>query len=294
VNVLLQILVSGLLAGGVYALIAMGLTLIFGVMRIINFAHGDFIMVAMYVAFGLNVTWHLDPYVSILILIPMFFVIGVALYRAVLHPLVSRGAPHSSQALATLGVSILLVNGALIVASGQSRVIDTSYSASSIQIGSIAVSISRLMAFGTAVVASALLFALLRYTTVGLAIRAAAQDRRAAELVGIPTDRIQALAFGLGTACTGIAGAILIPFFYVNPSIGLDLGLVAYVVVVLGGLGSMTGAFVGGLIIGVVEQATGYFISPSLSQVTYLLLFVAILLLRPQGLFGLRGSEALS
>lgn len=290
---LVQVFLSGLMAGGVYALISMGLTLVFGVMRIVNFAHGEILMVGMYAAVLMSAVFGLDPYVSILVIVPVFFVFGMLVHRAVILPLVRRGMPHSSQSLATVGLSLILVNAVVMIASGRSQIVTTSYSSSVARIGEFALSLPRLLAFAVALLAAGALYLLLNKTYVGMAIRSTAQDRKASEVLGIPTERIDTVTFGLSTACVGIAGAIMVPFFYVHPNVGLALGLIAYIVVVLGGMGSMVGAFLGGLLIGVVEAFTGYLIDPGLKELVYLLLFVAVLIAMPAGLFGHRGAETL-
>lgn len=289
-----QVLISGLLAGSVYALIAVGLTIIFGVMRVINFAHGNIIVLAMYLTIFLQQHLGLDPYVSAFIMLPVFAVVGAFFYRIIINPLVSKGSSHTNQVLATLGVSIVLANLLLLVVGAQSKVIQTPYSTLAIHVGGIVISVPRLVAFGVAALVMVAFVLLLRYTYTGMAIRATAQDRSGAELVGISTTTTDTIAFALGTACAGIAGAIMMPFLFVNPTIDLDLGLTAYVIVVLGGLGSISGALVGGLLIGVVEAFSGILLDPELKQVVYLLLFVGILIVRPQGLFGVKGYEALN
>ncbi len=290
-SIWLQVFVSGLLAGGVYALISMGLTLIFGVMKIINFAHGEFLTLGMYAAVLLSFLFGLDPYVSVLIIVPVFFVLGMGVHSLVIAPLVRRGAPPKSQAIATLGMSVIIVNGLLIVASGRSVIVTTAYTTAVLRLGNVTFSVPRLIAFGTALLAAAIIYVILNFTYAGMAIRATAQDRKAAQLLGIPTRKIDAITFGLGITCVGVAGAIMVPFFYVNPTVGLTLGLVAYIVVVLGGLGSVLGAFVGGLLIGVVEAFSGFLLDPGLKELIYLLVFVGVLIFMPWGLFGVRGSE---
>jgi len=293
VSTFLQALVSGLMAGGVYALISMGLTLIFGVMRVINFAHGEFLMLGMYAAIVLSTAIGLDPYVSVLLIAPAFFVLGMGVQRVVILPLVRKGAPHTTQALATLGLSVVIVNLVLMLASGRSQIVTTAYTTMVLRWEGLTFSVPRLLAFGAALLAAALLYFLLNHTYAGMAIRATAQDRRAADLLGIPTQRIDAITFGLGIACAGVAGAIMVPFFYAYPTVGLTLGLIAYIIVVLGGMGSMVGAFLGGLLIGVVESFTGFYLDPGLKELIYLLMFVAVLIFMPWGLFGLKGSEKL-
>ena len=291
---LLQVLVSGVLAGGVYALISVGLTLVFGVMRVINFAHGEFLMVGMYAALAANQYLGLDPYVSILLIGPIFFGLGMLVHRLVILPLVVRGMPHATQAIATLGLSVVILNIVLMLASGRSMIVTTAYTTAVIELGQVALSVPRLAAFSGALLATGLIYLLLQRTYVGMAIRATAQDRGASDVLGIPTARIDAITFGLATACVGVAGAMMVPFFYVNPTVGSSLGLIAYIVVVLGGMGSIFGAFLGGIAIGVIEALTGYFVDPGLKEVAYLVVFVAVLVLRPSGLLGVPGSEKIA
>ena len=293
-SVVLQAVLSGLLTGGVYAMVSVGLTLIFGVMRIINFAHGDFVMLGMYAAVGLGVAAGLDPYVSVAVVGPGFFVLGMGVHALVIRPLVRRGAPHTTQALATLGLSVVIVSAVLLTASGRSVIATTGLTTAVVHVEGLVLSVTRLLAFAIALVATGLLYLFLNHTYAGMAIRATAQDRKAAVLLGLPTERADMVAFGLGIACAAIAGAVMVPFFYVNPFVGQPLGLVAYIVVVLGGMGSMVGALVGGLAIGVTEALSGYLLDPGLKELVYLLLFVAALILMPSGLFGVRGAERMA
>jgi branched-chain amino acid transport system permease protein len=289
-----QLTVAGLLNGAVYGLMAVGLTLIFGVMRVINFAHGNMIILAMYVTIALHSRLHLDPYVALVVVIPLFFLAGTVLYQLILQPLVRRGSTHTNQVVATLGVALILTNGLLLGVGATSRFIATGYSTKSIIIGHIFISQARLYAFAASLVTCGIFFVLLRYTYVGMAIRGTAQDRQAAELVGISTKRINLIAFGLGTAAAGVAGAVMMPFFFVNPNVDITLSLTAYVIVVLGGLGSMTGAILGGLLIGLIEAFTGFYFDPQVAGVAYLLVFVLVLVVKPSGLLGVRGYEALA
>lgn len=289
----LSLLVTGLSTGAVYGLMAIGLTLIFGVMRVINFAHGTFIVLAMYLVlalFGLGI----DPYLSLIIVVPAMFLLGVVVYQLTLAPLVDRGSSHTSQAVVTLGVALVMVNLILIWRGGKGQVVRTSYSTSTIDLGSTVVSVPRLIAFLASLLIAFGCYVLLRRTWLGLGIRATAQDQRAAELSGVSTKRANLVVFGLGTALAGVAGALMIPFFSVSPNVDISLALTAYVVVVLGGLGSISGAVLGGLLIGVIESFTAFYTDPQLKDVAYLLVFVVVLVIRPSGLLGTRGYEALS
>jgi branched-chain amino acid transport system permease protein len=286
----LQVAVSGLLLGGLYSLIAVGLTLVFGVVRIINFAHGELLMVAMYLTWVLHHYAGMDPYLSVLIVAPVLFLTGMLVQRVFIQPIL--GSPASMKIFVTVGLSIALQNLALMIFRGDFRTIQTAYSTTVLNVGGLSLSLPRLIAFGVALLLATGFFLFLKYTFTGKALRALAEDREAAALMGIPVKRLFLLAFGLGTGLVGVAGAMLMPIFYAFPTVGHLFGLTAFVVVVLGGMGSMQGAMVGGLIIGVVESFSGVYIAPALKEAVYFSLFILVLLVRPQGLFGLgRGTE---
>lgn len=286
----LQAIVSGLLVGGVYALMAAGLNLIFGVVRIINFAHGDLMMVAMYGVYWLFVLKGIDPYVSAIIVAPALFLIGVFLQRVVIRPI--QGSSALMIIFATVAVQLALQNGALMLFQGDFRSVQTSYSTAILDAGSVFISVPRLVAFVASLVLFTGLFLFLKYTYVGKAMRAVAENRTVARLMGIRVERINALAFGLGSALAGLAGVLMMPFVSVYPTAGAVYTLMAFVVVVLGGLGSMEGTVVAGLVVGLIETLTGTFISPAVKEIAYFALFIVILLIRPQGFFGLgKGTE---
>jgi len=286
---IIQVLVSGILLGGIYAVISIGLTMIFGVTRIINFAHGEFLMLAMYGTFWLFTFYGMDPYVSLLIVTPAMFLVGLLAQWSVIQPIL--GAAPLMQIFATVGLSVAMQNAALLVWHADYRTVRTSYSTSVLEVGGLLVSIPRLAAFGVAVLMAVGFFLLFKYTYLGKALRAVAQDRRSAMLMGINVERIYLLSFGIGTACVGVAGAMLMPMYYTFPTVGTYFVLTAFVVVVLGGMGSMTGACVGGLIIGVIEAFSGFLIAPALKEAVYFVIFILMLLFRPSGLFGQRGAE---
>jgi branched-chain amino acid transport system permease protein len=287
---LIQVAVSGLLLGGVYALLSVGLTLIFGVVRIINFAHGELLMIGMYITFWFFVLTGVNPYLSVVAVIPALFLIGVIIQRLVIQPL--QEASAMMKVFATCGLFIVLQNLALMVFRGDYRTIQTSMSMAILSFLGISVSLPRLFAFVAAVVIFGLLYVLIQYTFTGKALRAVAENRAMAQLMGIRVQRLYLLAFGIGAALTGVAGVFLLPFTYVYPSIGGIYTLVAFVVVVLGGLGNMVGAFLGGLFIGLIESFSGTYISPALKEAAYFVIFILILLVRPQGLFGMgKGTE---
>jgi len=279
-----QIFINGILAGGVYALVALGLTLIFGVMRIINFAHGEFLMLAMYATFWLFQVYALDPYVSIVVVVPLMFLVGIIAYRLIIQPIID--APEMAQVFATLGLSIALQSLALLLWEADFRAVRTSYSAYSLYIGPYFVNLTRLIAFMFAIATMLFLFFFLQKTYMGKAIRAAAQNGVAAQLMGVNLKRIYMTSFGIGISVVSLAGAVLVPMYEVFPTVGSFFILMTFVVVVLGGIGSLHGAVVAGLIIGLIEAASGFFLAPVLKDVVYFVIFVLILLLRPAGLFG--------
>jgi branched-chain amino acid transport system permease protein len=281
---ILQLTINGVLLGGIYALISIGLTLIFGVLEIVNFAHGEFLMLAMYASYFLFQYYGIDPYLSLLIILPLFFLIGVAVQRATIQPILN--APPLNQIFMTVGLSLVLQNVALFFWTADYRTVKTNYSALTLRTGGLMISFPRLLAFLLAMALIAALLIFLKKTYTGKAIRALAQERKAAMLMGINVYRTYQVAFGIGIACVGAAGAMLIPVYFVFPSVGTLFVLIAFVVVILGGYNSLTGSLVGGLIIGVVEAFSGFFISPHLKEAIYFVIFILILLFRPTGLFG--------
>jgi branched-chain amino acid transport system permease protein len=279
-----QAAVSGLLIGGVYALVALGLTLIFGVLRIINFAHGALMMLAMYATFFLWSVGGVDPYLGALVVGPAFFLVGAAIQRVVIQP--NLGAPESSQLLLTLGLALFLENGALALLGAEPRSLRLPYGARPYLLGEAVVSVPRLIAFVASIGVAAGLWLFLKATDTGKAIRAAAEERDGALLVGIDVRRLYTLAFGLGAAVVALAGALVTPFLYVAPDVGDGFNTLAFVVVVLGGMGSFPGALVGGLLVGLVESLGAALLPGSLKQLPIFGLFVLVLLLRPSGLLG--------
>jgi branched-chain amino acid transport system permease protein len=288
-DIFLQLVINGLLIGGVYGLVSVGLTLVFGVLKIVNFAHGELLMLGMFAGFWAYKLLGLDPNAAAFLILPLFFAFGLAIYYLLIRPVLSATA--LAQFFCTIGLSVFLQNFALLAWGADLRSVRTPYSQSYFEIGEITVSVARVTAFGASILLSAALLAFLRYTFMGKAMRAMVQNKQAAVLIGIPVGRVYALAFGMGVACVGAAGAILVPIFQIYPSIGLNFVLTAFVVVVLGGMGSVSGAIVGGLIVGLVEALSGYFIAPTVKEVVYYVIFLGILLVRPSGLFGILGSE---
>jgi branched-chain amino acid transport system permease protein len=287
-SILLSALLNGLTTGAVYALIALGLTLIYGVLHIINFAHGASLMMALYGVYALKERWGVDPYVALPFMVPAMFVLGYGMQRLIINR-ASHGKDENIL-LVTLGLSIVMENLALLFFKSDTRTIDTAYTLSTVAIGpeavQVMVSVPKLVAFAGALVVSALLIVILQRTDLGRAIRAVAKEKQGARLMGIDVEHVYAMCFGLGLACLGAAACFLLPAYYVNPQVGNGFVLVAFTVVVLGGMGSFAGALLGGLLIGVVESFGGLFWGESLGQVGIFVIFIAVLLLRPQGLFG--------
>ena len=286
-----QLIVSTILLGGIYALIAVGLTLIFGVMRIVNFAHGEFLMLAMYLAFWAFALLHFDPYLTLVVSLPLFFLVGWVSYRVIMRPVIH--ASHHVQIFTTVGLSIALQNVALVLWTADSQFVRTSYYAVVVRFAGAALNLAQLVAFLVAVVATGALFAFLRWSYTGKVMRATAQDRHASALMGIDTDRVYALTWAVGITCVGVAGVLLAPIYPVYPTAGLQFVLIAYVAVVLGGLGDMAGALISAVVVAAVEVVGSYVIGTAWKEVLYLLLFIGVLVVRPAGLFGQRGAEAL-
>ena len=291
IDVVAQLAVSTLLLGGIYALIAVGLTLIFGVMRVVNFAYGEFLMLAMYLAFFAFSLLRLDPYVTLVLALPLFFTGGVASYRVVMRPVIRES--DQVQIFTTVGLSIALQNVALVLWTADARFVRTDYYSVVVRLGGAVLNLAQIVAFLVAVAATAALFAFLRWSYTGKVMRATAQDRQASSLMGIDTDRIYALTWAVGIMCVGVAGVLLAPIYPVYPTAGLQFVLIAFVSVVLGGLGDMAGALLAALIVAAVEVVGSYLLGTASKEVLYLLLFIGILVVRPAGLFGQRGAETI-
>ncbi len=285
-NILFPSVLNGLTTGAVYALIALGLTLIYGVLHIINFAHGASLMVALYGVYLLKTHLDIDPYLALPIMVPAMFVLGYALQRGI----ISRASHGKDEniLLVTLGLSIVLENGALMLFKSDTRSIETAYTLSTVQIGPAFIAVPKLVAFAGALVASALLLWVVTRTDLGRAIRAVAKEKHGAKLMGINVEHVYAMSFGIGLACLGAAACFLLPAYYVNPEVGSGFVLVAFTIVVLGGMGSFAGALLGGLLVGVVESLGGLVFGDSLGQLGIFVIFIGVLLFRPQGLLGAR------
>ena len=290
-DIFIQLVVNGLLLGGTLAIISIGLTLIFGIVRVVNFAHGEFLMIGMYAVYLMYQHLGLHPYVASFFAVFILFAGGALMQRFVIQPLLTAD-PHI-QIFATVGVSTALLNLALLVFGADVFPVKLDdFTSSTIKLGSITIVSAQLITFGVALALIAGLHWFLHSTFLGRAVRATAQHRYAAQLMGVNVERIYIFAFGLGCACLGLASGLLLPQYPVFPTVGSFFVLTAFVIVVLGGLGSLSGAFLGSLIIGLVDSLSGYYIAPDLKEVVYFLIFIGILILRPTGLLGLgRGSE---
>jgi branched-chain amino acid transport system permease protein len=272
--------------------VALGLTLIYGVLHIINFAHGAVLMVALYAVYLLKSQLGIDPYLALPLVTGAMFVLGYSLQRFVINR-ASHGKDENIL-LVTLGLAIVLENLALLAFKSDTRTIETAYTLTTVQIpapfgaGPAFIALPKLLACIGALACAALLIWLVRRTDLGRAIRAVAKEKQGARLVGIDVDHVYAMSFGIGLACVGAAACFLLPAYYVNPQVGAGFVLVAFTIVVLGGMGSFAGALAGGLLIGVVESLGGLLLGESLGQIGIFAIFIAVLLLRPQGLFGAR------
>jgi branched-chain amino acid transport system permease protein len=285
-SILFPAVVNGLLTGALYALIALGLTLVYGVLHIINFAHGALLTAALFAAFFMHKMLGVDPYLAVFMLAPLFFAFGYGLQRCVIGP-----ASHGNDGnilLVTLGLAVIIENAMLFGFRADTRTIDVPYGFAVVPFAGMFVSVPRLAGFGGAVVVALLLWLLLTLTDTGKAIRAVAKEKLGAELCGIDVAHIYAVTFGIGTACVAIAACFLIPTYYVNPHVGNSFVLVAFTTVVLGGMGSIPGALLGGLFVGVVESLCGLYLGESLGQIGIFLMFILVLLFRPSGLLGER------
>jgi branched-chain amino acid transport system permease protein len=285
-SIILNVIVQGVLTGLVYGLMALGLSVIFGVVRVVNFAHGEFAVVAMYAAYLLFQAYGLDPVWSIVPIALAFFGVGYALQSTVIDRFVGR-AEHE-QFILLVALAIVIVNALLLAFGPDARATNLSYALDSYEIGPLIVDKARLIAAVGALAVAAALFVFFRFTTVGIAIRACADNLTGAAVVGLNVRRLYGLTFGLGLACVGAAGALMINIADASPALAQSYTLLAFVIVIVGGLGSMAGALVGGVLIGVSEALAGFFFVPSMKSMFSFALLVLILVLRPPGLLGRR------
>jgi len=291
-DIFLQLLLNGVLLGGTLAIISIGLTLIFGIVRVVNFAHGEFLMIGMYAVYLMNQHFGLHPYAAIIPAVALLFLLGAGMQRFIIQPLLA--AEGHIQIFATVGVSIALMNAALMAFGADVLTVSnpSGLGTGSLAVGPLRASSGQVLTFLVSLALVGGLHWFLHNTFLGRAVRATAQHRNAALLMGVNVNRIYIFAFGLGCACLGLAAGMIAPQYPVFPTFGTFFVLTAFVIVVLGGLGSLSGALVGSILIGVVDSMAGYYIAPDLKEVVYFLIFLAILIFRPTGLFGAgRGSE---
>ncbi|MEM1982467.1 MAG: branched-chain amino acid ABC transporter permease [Sulfolobales archaeon] len=278
----LQIFVNAMLLGGMYAIISIGLNIIFGVLKIVNFAHGELIMLGMYISYWLAVIYGLNPYLTLPLTALALFLIGAGIERILIKPILN--APSINQLLTTAALILIIQNVALILWRADYRGVTVRMPL--ISIGPIFVSGTRLVAFVGGIAASLILYYILMRTDTGIRIRAVAQDPEVSQILGVNVPRIQTLTFCLGSLLAGIAGSLMIPIFMVNPTVGGGFGLIAWVIIVLGGLGSFTGALIGSFIVGLIEAYVGVLISLEVARAVAFFAFILILLFRPSGILG--------
>lgn len=285
-----QLVLSGILLGSVYALMSIGLTLIFGVLRIVNFAHGEFLMIAMYGAWAFTHLFGLNPYVATVAIVPAMFLFGAAVYWLIINPALDK--PHLVVVFATMALSIFLQNTALMTMTADLRDIAPIFNRS-IVIGAIHLKVELLLGFLITLLCTFALQWLIKRTYLGKAIRATVQDGEAAMLMGIPVPRIFLITFAVGSAFVGLAACVMVPLFSVFPSVGLNFVLIAFVIVVLGGMGSIEGALLGGICVGVVQSLSGYYVAPAFGQMFFFILFLLVMIFRPNGLLGQQGAATI-
>jgi len=285
---ILNVLVFGLLLGGIYALVSIGLNLIFGVVRIVNFAQGELVMFGMYGSYFAYAQFGMSPYVSVLLVAPLVGLLGVLIQRLVIQPLHNES---NMQIFATFGLLILFQNIMLAVSKGQALSVSGQVGAGVLTVGDMRISGARLVTLAAVTLITIGLHLFLSRTMAGKSIRAVTQDKRAARVMGINVERTFLITFGIGAALTGMAGALLTPIYSITPAVGGNFILAAFAVVVLGGLGSVWGTYFGGLIVGVVEAFAGYYIDPALKNAIWFIIFIVVLIVRPSGLMGQVGAE---
>jgi len=287
---LAQLVASGILIGGIYALMSMGLTLIFGVLRVVNFAHGEFLMLAMYGAWAITTIMGLNSYIAMIAVVPAMFLFGGLIYRLLVSPALDK--PHLVVVFVTMGLSILMQNVALMIMTADLWDVPPIFGRS-VSIGPLLFRAELLIGFAVTILCTIGLQWIIKFTYLGKAIRATVQDGEAAMLMGIPVPRIFLVTFAAGSALVGIAACIMMPLFSVFPTVGLNFVLIAFVIVVLGGMGSIEGALLGGICIGIVQSLGSYYIAPAFGQLFFFVLFLLVMIFRPNGLLGQKGAATL-
>jgi branched-chain amino acid transport system permease protein len=282
--------INGLLLGGLYGAIALGLSLIFGVMRVINFAHGSFLMVAMFIPYWLWQLWGINPYVSIIVALPMLFGLGYVVQALIIAPLFKRERAMVMEPVSVLmltaGLYIIMDNIALMLFGPNFRSVQVDFALETLQIGILTINYCRLAAFIVSILLAVGLSHFLKHSHLGRAIRATALNRDAAALCGINVPRVYNLTFGMGCGILGIVGCMIIPFYYVSPAVGITFGIRSFIVVVLGGIGSIPGSIIGGLVLGIMESVAAQYVTSTSATMFSFILFIAVLIFRPTGLMG--------
>ena len=287
-DIYFNVAISGLLTGLVYGLMALGLSVIFGIVRVVNFAHGEMMTVAMYLAVLLFASLGLDPLLMMLPIAAVLFVVGYVMQLVLINPFISR--PEHSQFMLMVAMALIIVNCLLMIFGPDAQSVQTSYALDSFALGPLIIDATKLYAGLAAVLVAAALFAFFRFAPLGKAIRACADNHTGALVVGLNVKQLYALAFGLGTACVGAAGAIIVLIVDVTPPLGPAYTLLAFIIVITGGLGSMPGALLGGILIGLTEAMAGLFFTPSAKSMFAFGILVLVLLFRPQGIMGKKPS----
>jgi branched-chain amino acid transport system permease protein len=286
-----QLIISGLLIGSIYALMSLGLTLVFGVLRVVNFAHGEFLMIAMYGAWAMTKLAGLNPYLGALAVVPGMFLFGALVHWFIVRPGLDK--PHLVIVFATMGLSILMQNLALLAFSADLFDVPPLNNGRAITFGPFYAKPELLIGFVVAVAATLALRVMLKATYFGKAVRATVQDGEAAQLMGVPVPRIFLITFAMGSALVGLAACMMMPLFSVFPGVGLNFVLIAFVVVVLGGMGNIEGALLGGVCIGVVQSLSSYYVAPAYGQMFFFILFLLVMIFRPAGLLGRKGEATI-
>ena len=285
-----QLIFSGLLIGSIYALMSLGLTLVFGVLRVVNFAHGEFLMIAMYGAWAMTKLVGLNPYLGAFAVVPGMFLFGALVHWFIVRPGLDK--PHLVIVFATMGLSIFLQNVALMTMTADLRDVPPIFP-HSISVGHIYIKGELLLGFVITLCCTAALQWIIKHTFLGKAIRATVQDGEAAKLMGIAVPRIFLITFAAGSALVGLAACVMVPLFSVFPTVGLNFVLIAFVIVVLGGMGSIEGALLGGFCVGVVQSVSAYYVAPAFGQLFFFVLFLLVMIFRPNGLLGQKGAATL-
>jgi len=285
----LQALINGILMGGVYAVMALGLSLIFGVLNIINLAHGNLMVIGMYLSYLLFVLLGIDPYLSLIAIASFLFLIGYMIQRLILNPILD--APEEMSVLITLGLGMIIQNVLLMAFGPDYFTVDTSYKLNSLMLMGLTIDVTKTFAFGASLIMTAVFFSFLQWTELGRAIRAASNNREAAMLAGINVKKIYCIAFAIGTATVAAAGSCVSTFIPTSQGAGILFTMTSFVVVIIGGVGNYLGALAGGFLIGIVEELGAVLLSGSMKQVVSFGLLIIILLLKPEGLLGRKGEE---